>query len=205
MSKTEESASPKKRTLRRVLLLGAVFILAFIAFGVVAVRVWDYSNSPAFCADVCHSVHPEESITYEDSYHAKVQCTECHMGRVSMLNNIFLKASHIRHIPETLFGLYERPVESASLRPANESCELCHWEAAQQGDKVMESRRFLPDEENTEKRTYLVLKIGGSERDELDPGMGYGIHWHALNEVEYISNDAEKHDIPWVRATLPDG
>jgi hypothetical protein len=32
-----------------------------------------------------------------------------------------------------------------------------------QGDKVLEIRRFGPDEGNTEKRTYLILKIGGGE------------------------------------------
>ncbi len=201
----EEEQKRRWPAIRRALLTGLAFIVGFIVFGLIAVAVWDYSNSPAFCADVCHGVHPEESITYKDSYHASVQCTECHMSRVSMLNNIFLKAGHVRHVPETLFGLYDRPIESESLRPASESCELCHYAPADQGDKVVERRFYLPDEKNTELRTYLIANIGGGERDDLNSGMGYGIHWHALNRVEYIATDEEKEHIPWVRATLPDG
>jgi hypothetical protein len=199
--------APKRRwpAIRRALLTGAAFLIGFLVFFFVAVAVWDYSNSPAFCADVCHGVHPEETITYRDSYHANVQCTECHMSRVSMLNNIFLKAGHIRHVPETLFGLYERPLESQSLRPASQSCELCHYAPAEQGDILVEKERFLPDEDNTELRTYLISNVGGGGSDDLNTGMGYGIHWHALNRVEYIATDEEKEHIPWVRATLPDG
>lgn len=211
MTESTENAKPEKKKnsrkipVRTVLLIGGAFFAGFVILSLIAVRVWDYSNSPAFCANVCHTVHPEESITYQDSYHAKVQCTECHMGRVSMLQNIFLKASHVRHIPEALFGVYDRPLESYTLRPANESCELCHWAPAHQGNQVLEIRRFLPDEENTEKRDYLILKIGGGEKDPLNTGMGYGIHWHALNTVEYIATDEERQEIPWVRATMPDG
>ena len=168
----KEGTKRRWPAIRRALLTGVAFLVGFIVFFFVAVAVWDYSNSPAFCADICHGVHPEETITYQDSYHANVQCTECHMGRVSMLNNIFLKAGHIRHVPETLFGLYERPIESESLRPASESCELCHYAPADQGDVVVEHTRYLPDEDNTELRTYLISNVGGGERDDLYSGRG---------------------------------
>lgn len=208
MTESTENAKPEKKKERRgiparqILLIGGLFILGFVILGVIAIQVWEYSNSVEFCADACHDVHPEEIHAFRDSYHANVKCTECHMGRVGTINNIFLKTSHIRHLPEVIFDAYDRPLESETMRPANESCELCHWPPAFHGDTVREITRFMPDEENTEERTYLILKTGAGTREE---GLGYGIHWHITNPVEYIATDEHKEDIRWVRTTLPDG
>ena len=192
----------RKIPVRQILLIGGAFILGFVILGVIAIQVWEYSNSVDFCANVCHAVHPEEPASYQDFYHASVKCTECHMGRVSTLRGIVLKAGHFRHLPEVLFHSYERPLESKTMRPASESCERCHWPPAFHGDTVQEIKRFLPDEENTEKRIFLILKTGAGERKE---GMGFGIHWHITTPVEYIATDERKQDIRWVRTTLPDG
>jgi hypothetical protein len=124
------------------------------------------------------------------------------MGRVGTLPSIITKASHFRHLPEVLTGRYDRPTKSESMRPANESCEQCHWPPAFHGDTVEEVIHFAPDEENTEERTYLILKTGAGEREQ---GLGFGIHWHITNPVEYIATDEEKQDIRWIRTTLPDG
>ncbi|MGD2207600.1 MAG: NapC/NirT family cytochrome c [Anaerolineae bacterium] len=201
-AKTKKERWFRKIPARQILLIGGAFIVGFIVFGAIAIQVWEYSNSVAFCANACHDVHPEEIPAYQDSYHANVQCTECHMGRVGTIRNILLKASHARHLPEVIFDAYDRPLESESLRPANESCELCHWPPAFHGDTVREVTRYLPDEQNTQERTYLILKTGAGTRES---GLGYGIHWHITNPVEYIATDEHKEKIPWVRATLPDG
>ena len=206
-SMPKEIREPKKgeprgiRT-RQILLIGGAFILGFVILGVIAIQVWEYSNSPAFCTNVCHDVHPEEPSSYQDFYHASVKCTECHMGRVGTLQAIALKAGHFRHLPAVIFDRYERPLLSETMRPASESCERCHWPPAFHGDTVMEIKRFQPDEENTERRIYLILKTGAGDRQG---GMGYGIHWHITNPVEYIATDKQKQDIRWVRTTLPDG
>jgi hypothetical protein len=204
----EPEAEPKKerssrrRALKIGVLIGAAFIVGFIIFGIIAIQVWEYSNSVAFCAYACHDVHPEEIPSYQDSYHANVKCTECHMGRTGTLRSIYLKAGHYRHLPEVIFDAYDRPLESETMRPANESCELCHYPPAFHGDTVREITRFLPDEENTRKDTYLILKTGAGTREE---GLGYGIHWHITNPVEYIASDEHGEEIPWIRTTLPDG
>ena len=83
------------------------------------------------------------------------------MGRVGTLQAITLKAGHFSHLADVLFKDYGRPVESATLRPANESCVRCHWPPSFHGDRVREIKRFEPDRENTEKRIYLILKTGG--------------------------------------------
>lgn len=202
MARLKEILSPKNPATRRVLLTGGAFILGFILLAVAGIRLWEYSNSAAFCTNVCHGVHPEESLAYQDFYHAQVECTECHLGRAGVLQSFVLKASHLRHLPETIFHQYERPVDWRPLLPANESCELCHWASAEQGDQILEFRRFLPDETNTEKRTYLILNVGGGGPIGVE---GYDSHWHALNPVEYIATDEDRQEIRWVRATLPDG
>jgi len=204
----EQNATPKKvqrrnkRAVRRTLLTGLAFIAGFAVLGIIAIQVWEYSNSVSFCTNVCHDVHPEETKAFADSYHAEVKCTECHMGRLGTIRGIILKAGHFRHLPEVIFDSYERPLRSVTMRPASESCEKCHYPPAFHGDRVRTINRFQPDEKNTEKDVYLILKTGGGKREQ---GLGYGIHWHIENPVEYIASDEDKQDIRWVRTTLPDG
>ena len=201
---TEEEKKGKRRRIptRQILLIGGAFILGFIILGVIAIQVWEYSNSVAFCSNFCHDVHPEEIDAFRDSYHASIKCVECHMGRVGTLQNILLKASHFRHLPEVIFDRYDRPLESKTMRPANESCELCHWPPSFHGDTVREVPHFLPDDENTAQRIYLILKTAGGARER---GLGVGIHWHIMNPVEFISTAENNEEILWVRTTLPDG
>ncbi len=202
MARIKEILNPKNRAVRQTLLIGGAFIVGFVVLGIISIQVWEYSNSVAFCTGVCHNVHPEEPEAFHDSFHARVKCTECHMGRMGTLPSLVLKAGHFRHLPEVLTGRYDRPTKSESMRPANESCEQCHWPPAFHGDTVLEVPHFRPDEENTEERTYLILKTGAGEREQ---GLGFGIHWHITNPVEYIATDEEKQDIRWIRTTLPDG
>ena len=199
----EEPKKPKRKIpFKQILLIGVAFIVGFIIFGVIAIQVWEYSNSLHFCANACHDVHPEEIPAYEDSYHSNVKCVECHMGRVGTLNNIILKASHFTHLPAVIFDAYERPLESHTMRPANESCELCHYPPAFHGDTVRQITRFGTDEENTRNDTYLLMKTGAGTEEE---GQGFDIHWHVSSDVEYIARDEHHEDIAWVRITLPDG
>ncbi len=202
MVRLKEILSPKNFVTQRALLAGGLFTLGFIILSIVSITAWEYSNSVSFCANICHDVHPEESPSNQDFYHARVKCTECHMGRVSTIQAMLLKASHFQHVPQVLFGQAGRPLEAETMRPANESCERCHWPPAFHGDTVREITHFKQDEGNSEEVVYLILKTGAGEREE---GLGYGIHWHITNRVEYIATDDHKENIPWVRSTLPDG
>ena len=176
--------------------------VTFAVLGVAGIQAWEQTNSVAFCSDACHDVHPEEPAAYQDSYHARVTCTECHMGRVGTLQAMWLKVGHSKDLPLTLLKRYERPVQSATLRPANQTCERCHSPSTFHGDRVREIRHFQSDPDNTERRTHLILKTGTGKRENAP---GYGIHWHIQNPVEYIAVDPQKQDIRWVRTTLPDG
>ena len=205
MTRLKEILSLGHSTTRRVLLIGGAFILGLILFAMGGIQVWEYINSSGFCVNACHGVHPEEALAYGDSYHARVECTECHLGRAGVLQRFVLNAKHIQYFSVAILDRYERPLDWEALLPASASCELCHSASAEQGDQLVEIRRFLPDETNTEKRTYLIINAGGGGPVECDCIEGYDIHWHALNPVEYIATDEEGQDIRWVRATLPDG
>ncbi len=195
------SSSLSWRFLRILLILGGITI-GLICLGIIAAEAWDYSNSVAFCTDTCHDVHPEEPVANQDSYHARVKCTECHMGRDSIVRGVVLKSSHFRHLPAILFDNYERPLVSETMRPASESCEKCHFPAAFHDDMAREIEHYLPDADNTAKLTYLLLRTGAGTQEAEQ---GFGIHWHVSNQVEYIATDEAKQDIRWVRTTYADG
>ena len=180
-----------------IVLIGiAVAILA--AGGIVA---WEYSNSNAFCTNNCHAVHPEEPRAYAVYSHARVQCVECHMGRLPTLQLMGLKMAHYHELLGMITG-YKRPLAGTTLRPARDSCEGCHWPSVDHDDTIRTKIHFEPDEKNTEVRTKLIVHTGtGAAREKATRG----IHWHIDQNVEYVTDDVQKRTIPWVRITGKDG
>jgi hypothetical protein len=174
------------------IVAGAIALALIGAGGVVA---WEYTNSNAFCINNCHQVHPEEPRAYAVYSHARVQCVECHMGRLPTLTLIRLKMGHYHELLGMITG-WQRPLAATTLRPARDSCEGCHWPAANHDDKIRTKVHYEEDAANTEVRTRLVLHTGD------DPTRGKvtrGIHWHVAQDVEYVTDDIQKRTIPWVR------
>jgi len=180
------------------LVLGAVALAVLGAGGIVA---WEYSNSNAFCTNNCHAVHPEEPRAYAVYAHARVQCVECHMGRLPTLQLMTLKAAHYHELLGMITG-YKRPLHATTLRPARDSCEGCHWPSVNHDDKVRTKVHYGDDPKNTETRTRLIVHTGSGEAREKATR---GIHWHIEQKVEYVSDDEQKRTIPWVRITGKDG
>jgi hypothetical protein len=179
-------------------VIGGIALAVLGAGGIVA---WEYSNSNAFCTDNCHAVHPEEPRAHAASSHARVQCVECHMGRLPTLQLMTLKAAHYHELLGMVTG-YQRPLAATTLRPARDSCEGCHWPSINHDDKVRTKIHFEPDEKNTEVRTKLIVHTGSGEAREKATR---GIHWHIDQNVEYVTDDVQKRTIPWVRITGKDG
>ncbi|MEW5815907.1 MAG: NapC/NirT family cytochrome c [Spirochaetota bacterium] len=202
MKGIKEFFSLHKHPARTVILILLIFLAGFLVLGVASIQVWEYSNSTSFCAAVCHQVHPEEPAAFQDSYHASIKCVECHMGRTGTIRSMIIKTSHFKHLPAVIFRTYHRPVKSESMRPASESCERCHNSYSLHGDSLKENKYYLPDERNSERRLFLVLKTGGREADK---GLTEGIHWHIANRVEYIATDEHRLNIPWVKVLRADG
>jgi nitrate/TMAO reductase-like tetraheme cytochrome c subunit len=185
-----------------------VRLLPYAVLGVLTILVlvwvpwgWEYTNSPAFCGTVCHTMPPQYS-TYLVSPHAHVTCVDCHLGRDSLPEQIVRKAGEYRILFAMLTHSYDYPIRAHRMIPANQACEKCHNPDKFTDDSLKPVVHFLPDQNNSKITTYLVLKTGGgSSRD----GLGYGIHWHTENPVYFYASDAENQDIPYVRVTRADG
>jgi len=192
--------------LKRHGIIGAatMFVLGGLALAVMAaggIVAWEYSNSDQFCATMCHSVHPEETRSHLTSVHARVNCVECHMGRLSTLHMMALKPTHAKELWGMIVG-YERPLTSSTLRPSRDHCEGCHWPLVEHDDSVVIKKRYATDPKSTETTYRLVLHTGmGTIRD----ANARGIHWHIENDVSFIATDPQRREIPWVQVKAADG
>jgi hypothetical protein len=142
-----------------------------------------------------------EHVAYQNSPHARVACVDCHVGSGA---NWWVrsKLSGLYQVYAVTFNKYPKPIPTpiASLRPARETCETCHWPEKFYERQLRIERHYLADEANTEWDITLKMKIG-ARHSAL--GLQEGIHWHINPDVkvEYkaISNDRE--NIPWVKYT----
>jgi len=199
---------PRDRRRLGWFITGSIVFLLISALG--SYETYHYSESVQFCGQACHGVMKPEMVTYRNGPHARVACVECHIGPGA---EWFVKAkiSGTYQVYSVLFHKYPTPILTPihNLRPAQETCEQCHWPAKFVGNKVKEYHYFLGDETNTPFTVKLMLKVGGADSTRGPEG---GIHWHmnVANKIEYIAAKEEKgvwkedearQTIPWVRAT----
>lgn len=179
------------------LVLGGLTLMLLTA----GAYAWDYTNSPTFCGETCHTMPPEYTA-YLTSPHARIDCVDCHIGKGFIATRITRKAGDVRHVLATAFRTYEFPIRVKSLRPARETCEKCHYPLKFSDDSLRELKRFSDDRNNTPFSIYLVLKTGGGSKRL---GLGRGIHWHVENKVYFLATDPEEQNIPYVRVIEDDG
>lgn len=184
----------------RVLPYAVLGVLTFFVF-IGGAYAWDYTNSPPFCGESCHTMPPEYTA-YLTSPHARIDCVDCHIGKGFIATRITRKAGDLKHVFATMFKTYEFPIRAHDLRPARQTCELCHSPQKFSDDSLREIKRYADDRENTPMSIYLVLKTGGGSKRE---GLGRGIHWHIENKVMYLASDPEEQEIPYVRVVEDDG
>ncbi|HOW68156.1 MAG TPA: NapC/NirT family cytochrome c [Candidatus Paceibacterota bacterium] len=181
----------------------AVIFLLVAAVG--SYHSYHYVESVAFCGQLCHKpMHPEYT-TYIKSPHARVSCTECHVGP-GAASFVKAKLNGVHQLYATLTDSFDRPIKTPlhAMREAKYTCENCHWPQKYIGNKEKTYVRYLSDETNTVVATRMLLKVGGG-----DPAHGPvgGIHWHMNlnNKVEYLATDDRRQEIPWVRLTNAKG
>lgn len=182
---------------RKFLLFGAAATIFMFLSALGSYRTYHFTESNQFCGEVCHTIMEPEYVTYKQSPHARVACVECHIGEGAQWY-VKSKIDGLYQVYATMADIYPRPVPTPieSLRPAQDTCEKCHWPQVFTGnlDRIFE--RYMTD--NTPFTSRLILKVGGG-----DPRLGKvdGIHWHTdpRNKVEYIALDEDRQDIPWVR------
>jgi hypothetical protein len=197
-----ELSNPDHR--RRLLIVGTLTLINVVILAVSSYHGVHYMDSTGFCGEVCHQVMEPEFAAYQNSPHARVGCTDCHIGPGA---NWYVKSklSGTRQVLAVALGTYPRPVPTPieNLRPARETCEQCHWPEKFHGDRMQVLSRFEDDEENTELKTVMLLKVGGGS---IESGFAEGIHWHMnlRNKIEYRA-DEERSTIYWVRSDDANG
>ena len=194
---------PRDRSILGTFLGGSVVFLLVSA--VLSYQTYHYTESVQFCGQACHTVMKPELITYSHGPHARVACVECHIGPGAAW---FVKAkvSGMHQVYAVAFNKYPRPIPTPihNLRPAQETCEQCHWPKKFVGNLDKTFNYFLADATNTPFTVRLLMKVGGGDPTHGPVG---GIHWHMNvgNKVEYLSTDEARQKIPWVRLTDSQG
>jgi hypothetical protein len=175
-------------------------IISMASFGAV-----HYSESQAFCGEVCHGVMGPEFVAHQNGLHARVDCVACHVGPGA---GAFLSAklNGTRQLWLVAAGNYHRPIPTPieGLPDVQRTCEQCHAPDRYVGDKIKVFYEHADDEANTQSKTVVRLKVGGPVSGT---GSGVGIHWHMnrANLVEYVAVDEQRETIPYIRVTTPDG
>lgn len=191
-------SNPKQR--RRLILFGcgAVGFLLLSAFG--SYQTYNYSESTQFCGQVCHGAMNPEFVAYKRGAHARVDCVECHVGSGAQW---FIKAkiNGTHQLIAYTMNNYKRPIETPlkNLRPAQDTCEKCHWPEKFHGNIDVTYDHFLSDKKNSPYTLRMLMRVNSGQAGSA---MG-GIHWHVNpnDRVEYYATDDKRQDIPWMRVT----
>lgn len=168
-------------------------------------QAYEATDSVAFCGQTCHTVMTPQMVTYENSPHARVACVACHIGPGATFW-VKSKWDGLRQVYATMFDTYPRPIPTpiTDLRPAQATCEECHWPNAFYGRKLVTHTYYRTDEANSPWTIEMAVKIGGG-----NPRTGAleGIHWHMITPhlIDYVAADEDRQRLPWVRVTNPDG
>jgi nitrate/TMAO reductase-like tetraheme cytochrome c subunit len=185
---------------RKVVILTFIGAVVFLTVSVLgSYQAFHYTESDEFCGTVCHSVMHPEYTAYRNSPHARVGCVGCHVGSGAGWY-VQSKLSGSYQLYSVLFKKYSRPIQSPveNLRPAQGTCEQCHWPEKFFGAQLKEFNHYQYDETSTPHSTRMLIKIGGGSPTS---GIASGIHWHMniANEVTYFATDRQRQEIPWVR------
>jgi nitrate/TMAO reductase-like tetraheme cytochrome c subunit len=194
---------PRDRKIFGIFLACSGVFLLFAALG--SYHTYHFTESTTFCGQACHTVMQPEMDTYVNGAHARVSCTQCHIGPGATWW-VKSKLSGTYQVYATLMDKYPRPIPTPvhNLRPAQETCEQCHWPKKFVGNLERTYTYFLGDETNSLHTIRMLMKVGGADPSHGPLG---GIHWHMNvgNKVEYIATDKGRQKIPWVRVTTLQG
>ena len=185
---------------RAIFAFSGSFVVIFgLMSAVGSYRAYEFTDSTQFCGQLCHNVMHPEFTAYQASPHARVPCVECHVGAGASWY-VRSKMSGLRQVYAATFNTFPRPIPSPvqNLRPAQQTCEQCHWPEKFYGAQLKTIDHFGYDEKNSPRQIKLLIKTGGGSSAI---GKTTGIHWHMniSNEVSYLATDRQRQTIPYVR------
>ena len=179
------------------------FLTFLVVFAVVSAagsyKAYEFTDSVQFCGQLCHTVMAPEFTAYQLSPHARVACVDCHVGSGATWY-VKSKLSGARQVYAAIFNTFPRPIPTPvhNLRPAQDTCEQCHWPKKFYGGQLKVFTHFGGDEKNSVRQIRLLIKTGGG-----DPTTGApeGIHWHMniANKIDFVASDEQRQVIPYIR------
>jgi len=185
------------------------FLTFLVVFMMVSVagsyKAYEYTDSVQFCGQLCHTVMNPEFTAYRLSPHARVACVDCHVGSGATWY-VKSKLSGARQVYAATFNTFPRPIPTPvhNLRPAQETCEQCHWPKKFYGGQLKVFTHYASDEKNSVRQVRLLIKTGGG-----DPATGApeGIHWHMniANKIDYVAADEKRQVIPYIHVVDQQG
>lgn len=188
-----------------VVLALTVLMTIVVLLSITGYRAYHFTESVQFCGLVCHQVMKPEYTAYQHSPHARVACVQCHVGPGAGWF-VRSKLSGAYQVYAVTANQFPRPIPTPvkNLRPAQETCEQCHWPAKFFGAQQKTFHHYLADETNSPWRIEMLLKIGGGDPTTGAPS---GIHWHMniKSEISYVAADERREVIPWVKVVDRDG
>jgi len=187
------------RTQRGAVVSFLTFLVVFVIVSAAgSYKAYEFSESVSFCGQLCHTVMSPEFTAYQLSPHARVACVDCHVGQGATWF-VKSKLSGSRQVFAATFNTFPRPIPTPvhNLRPAQDTCEQCHWPKKFYGGQLKVFTHYANDEKNSMRQVRMLIKTGGG-----DPATGApeGIHWHMniSNKIEYVSADEKRQIIPYV-------
>jgi nitrate/TMAO reductase-like tetraheme cytochrome c subunit len=186
-------------TQRSAVISFMTFLVVFVVVSVAgSYKAYEFTESVGFCGQLCHTVMSPEYTAYQLSPHARVACAECHVGSGATWF-VKSKLSGSRQVFAAVFNTFPRPIPTPvhNLRPAQETCEQCHWPKKFYGGQLKVFTHYGNDEKNSVRQIRMLIKTGGG-----DPATGSpeGIHWHMniANKIEYVAADEKRQVIPYI-------
>ncbi|MBL8236852.1 MAG: NapC/NirT family cytochrome c [Bryobacterales bacterium] len=183
---------------RLVMFIGVTTVVNIIIFSQLTYRAVHFMDSTAFCGTTCHTVMQPEFASYQNSPHSRVDCVQCHIGPGAAWE-VKAKISGIRQVFKVLFNTYSRPTPAPvhDLRPAQDTCEGCHWPQKFATDRVRVISKYADDEANSVTKSVLLMRIGGGH---LRKGI-HGTHLEKGVTIRYRPADSKRQTVPWVELT----
>jgi hypothetical protein len=185
---------------RSAVISFTTFLVVFVVVSTAgSYKAYEFTESVSFCGQLCHTVMSPEYTAYQLSPHARVACADCHVGPGATWF-VKSKLSGSRQVFAAIFNTFPRPIPSPvkNLRPAQETCEQCHWPKKFYGGQLKVFSHYANDEKNTLHQVRMLIKTGGG-----DPATGApeGIHWHMniANKIDFVAADEKHQIIPYVR------
>jgi NapC/NirT cytochrome c family, N-terminal region len=178
----------------------AVLVLTFVNLVILSMAAYGgvhYMETTSFCGQVCHTTMQPQFVAHQAWPHARVACTQCHVGPGAEAF-VAAKAAGTRQLLQVLTNNVPKPVPPPRelIQPALTTCGQCHSGLAHDRDEVRVVRDYGDDEANSETQTTLRMHVGGRSG---------GIHRHLALAIEFPAREADQDSIRYVRVRYPGG